>query len=200
MAVLDSKPPAGSFIRPLQEVNEHCITLLAAAARAPRPGVFPLALELGDLLRASTPEVSARAARTPFLLVDLEFANDPWWHAVQNPQTRETPPPAWRGGFPRTAAIPLTRATLTLAWHVLRTHPQARCLLGMSPPVAEVVVSLSLADLERIAARRFRHVRPRWEDRPGLWRQLLQSSHAPDIRRIRDFSLRGLQLIAGELL
>jgi hypothetical protein len=41
MAVLDSKPPAGSFIRPLQEVNEHCITLLAAAARAPRPGVFP---------------------------------------------------------------------------------------------------------------------------------------------------------------
>jgi hypothetical protein len=200
MAVLDGKAPVGSFTRPLQEVNEHCITLLAAAARTPRSGVFPLALQLGDLLRAITPEVSARAARTPFLLVDLEFANDSWWRAVQNPQTGETAPPPSRGSFPRRGAMQLTRATLTLAWHALRTHPQSRCLLGMSSPVAAVVASLSLADLERVAGRRFRHVRPRWADRPGLWRQLLQSSQIPDIRRTRDFSLRGLQLIAGELL
>jgi hypothetical protein len=186
-------------MRPLQEVNEHCLTMLVQAARAPRPETFGLVIQLGDLLRGITPEIRARAARKAFLLVDLEFANGFWWHSLRSHQTRGASS-MWRGSFPRAGAIQLTRATLTLAWHVLRADEQARCLLGVTPAVAEVITGLSLAELDRIAERSFHHARPRWEDRPAVWRQLLQSSQTPDIRHARESSLRGLQLITGELL
>jgi hypothetical protein len=73
-------------------------------------------------------------------------------------------------------------------------------LLGISPCVAEILTALSLADLDLIAERRFRSLRPRWEDRPALWRKLLHSGESADFRRGREFILRSLQLLAGELL
>lgn len=192
--------PAGALTRPLQEINERCITLLMAAARAPRAGVSPLAAQLSDVFRATTPEGRARAARTAFLLVDLEFTNELWWKTLQGPRGREIAQPAWRGSFPRAGAMQLARATVTLAWHALRTHEHARCLLGMTPAVAEIVATLTLADIDRIAERRHVYLRPRWEDRPKVWRDLLRSAETPDLRRTREMSLRGLQLLAGDLL
>lgn len=200
MEPLEPDTPAGRVARPLQELNERCITMLVLAARAERAPTFPLVIQLRELLHGVTPETRARAAQTAFLLVDMEFANVPWWQTLQTHQARAASLPPWRGGFPRAGAIPLTRATLTLAWHVLRANEEARCLLGTVPAVAEVIAGLSLSEIDRIAERRFRHVRPRWEDRPAVWRQLFQSAQTPDIRRAREFSLRGLQLIAGELL
>jgi hypothetical protein len=190
---------AARLMRPLHEVNEYCIAMLVQAARAPRPDAFRLVIQLGDLLRGITPEIHVRAARKAFLLVDLEFANGSWWQSLRSPKTRGTSSMS-RGSFPRAGAIQLTRATLTLAWHVLHADEQGRCLLGVTPAVAEVINGLSLAEIDRIAERSFRHVRPRWEDRPAVWRQLLQSSQTPDIRRARESSLRCLQLITGELL
>jgi hypothetical protein len=173
--------------------------MLMQAARAPRPEAFELVIQLGDLLRAITPEIRARAARKAFLLVDLEFSNGSWWQSLGGRQTRGASS-VRRGSFPRPGAIQLTRATLTLAWHVLRADEQGRCLLGVTPAVAEVIIGLSLAEIDRLAERSFRHLRPRWEDRAAVWRQLLQNSQTPDIRRARESSLRGIQLITGELL
>jgi hypothetical protein len=187
-------------MRPLQEINERCIAMLLEAARAPRPETFRLVIQLGDLLRGITPEIRARAARKAFLLVDLELTNDSWWQSLQSHQTRGVLVPRGRGSFPRAGAIQLTRATLTLAWHALRADEQARYLLGVTPAVAEQIVGLQLTAIDRIAERWFRYVRPRWEDRPAVWRQLLQSSQTSDIRRARESSLRGLQLIVGDLL
>ena len=94
----------------------------------------------------------------------------------------------------------LARATIMLGWHSLRAHRNAACLLGMNPTVAEVIADLSLTDIDGIVDRRFRHLRPRWEDRLAVWRQLLQAAQSPDIRQTREVNLRGLQLLAGELL
>jgi hypothetical protein len=56
-----------------------------------------------------------------------------------------------------------------------------------------------LSDLDRIVERNFHHLRPRWEDRPGVWRALLLAAESEDFRRMRDFDLYSLQLITGDL-
>ena len=57
-----------------------------------------------------------------------------------------------------------------------------------------------MTDIERIVERRFRYIQPRWEDRPAIWQRLIQAASSPDIRLTREFTLRALQLLAGELL
>jgi hypothetical protein len=192
--------PSAAILRPLRELNERCIELLVQAARTERPEAFPIVIQLRGTLQGLSPEMRARAACKTFLLLDLEFANAPWWQMVRSNPTRPAPLPNWRGSFPRGPAVQLARATILLAWHSLRAHRNAACLLGMTPAVAEVIAGLSLTDMDRIVDRRFRHLRPRWEDRPAVWRQLLQAAQSPDIRRTREVNLRGLQLLVGEMI
>ena len=87
-----------------------------------------------------------------------------------------------------------------LAWHSVRADVNASCLLGISPGVAATLASFSLTELDRIAEHRFRYVRPRWEDRPIVWHQLLTTASTADARQTRDANLRALQLITGELI
>ena len=78
--------------------------------------------------------------------------------------------PTWLAPFPRPAAVKLARSTLVLAWHTVRTNLDAAVvLLGIAPSVAEIIAKPHLQDLDRIAERQYRHVRPRWEDRPAVW-------------------------------
>lgn len=147
-----------------------------------------------------TPETRTRAARKSFLLLDMEFANLSWWQVLATRPSRFPPLPPWRGRFPRAGARALARATLSVAWHGLRADPHAHWRLGMLPAVATVLGSLSLTELEHMAQRQYRYLRPRWEDRPVVWRHLLQSAASPDYRRARDFNIRGLQLLVGDLL
>jgi len=190
--------------QPLQgahEVNERCLEMLVNAARHPPARPFPLISELRDLLKGADPSVRRRAARRSFLLVDLEFGNPDWWHTARNHPSQQIRTPLWWGCFPRVSAIQLARATLVLAWNNLRADPAAaRILLGMAAPVAEVIASLRFDEIDRIAQKRFRNVRPRWDDRPAVWRRLLVAAQTDDERRMAAFNLHGLQLLAGELL
>jgi hypothetical protein len=86
-----------------------------------------------------------------------------------------------------------------LAWHTLRARPEDAAFLGVAPGVAQVIAGLSLSEIDRIIERNFRHLRPRWEDRPGVWRALLLAAESEDFRRTRDFDLYSLQLITGDL-
>jgi hypothetical protein len=197
---IDAKPMLGTVLQPLQEINERCLELLARAARGGRTGAFPFVLPLRDLLLQMTPKVRKRAAANGFLLVDLEFANALWWLSVTSRRGRCAPTPRGRGGFHRAAAVQLARATLMLAWHSLRADPRSACMLGISSEVGELIARCSLTELDRIAGRCFPHMRPRWEDRPGVWRQLLLSAQQPDLRRLRETNVRAVQLITGELI
>ena len=188
------------ILQPLQHANERCIEMLVQAARDNDKRALPLVTQLREVLTCLTPESRARAAGKPFLLVDFQFGNDAWWQELKSRPARPSLSPSGRGGFPRASAIHLGRATLMLAWHSVRAEVNASCLLGISPGVAATLASFSLTDLDRIAERRFRNVRPRWEDRPIVWRQLLLSASTPDARQVRDAHLRALQLITGDLI
>ena len=197
--------PAGSEAdRPLfgsYEVNERCLEMLVNAARHEQDRPFALVSELRGLLKSLDPPMRQWAARLTFLLVDMEFANPDWWHAARNHPSQQMRTPLWRGCFPRPSAIQLARATLLVAWNGLRVDPvTARVLLGMAPGVSDVIAGLRFDEIERIAEKRFRHVRPRWDDRLTVWRRLLLAAQGNDEKLMSEFNLHALQLLAGELL
>jgi hypothetical protein len=188
------------LLQSLREANERCIEMLVHAARTEARDPFPLVSHLRPSFRGLTPEGRARAARIPLLLVDLQLSNAAWWTQLQAYPNRTAPLPQARGSFPRASALPLGRAILMLAWHGVRSDPIGSFLLGVSPAVARIISSFSLTELDRVVERRFRHVRPRWEDRPAAWCALLLSAQSGDARRTRETHLRAIQLISGDLL
>lgn len=188
------------MLAPLHEVNERCVETLVQSARGQQRDALPLVLQLRQELREVTPQVRARVAARSFLLVDMQFTNEEWWLRARERPGRPQPLPAWRGALPRSAGARLARLTLMLAWSTIRLDPNAGCLLGMTREVVQVVGQLSTVDLFQIAESHFRHARPRWEDRPTVWRQLLRVAHSDDLRRLRDINLYGLQLLTGESL
>lgn len=186
----------------LHEINQRCIELLAQAARTHGAPSFEFISPLRDLLRVTTSEAQRRAAERTFVLIEFEFRNVEWWRAVRERPNRPRHGSApLSGGFPRSAAIQLARAALTLAWSGAHADRDAVCmLLGMAHPVADLISTLRFIEIDRIAEHQFRHVRPRWEDRPAVWRKLLIAAEANDVSAMRDFNLHGLQLIASELI
>ncbi len=148
-----------------------------------------------------TPELRKRAAAHAFLLLDFEFRNVDWWTAVRQFPEKQFRGTAWRNPFPRRSAIPLTRATLMLAWQAIRTAGEkARIILGMAEKVAEIIGDLQLTELDRIAERRHRHLEPRWADRPAVWRSLLSVASAPETAATKRVDAYGLQLLTGDLV
>ncbi|MEZ5512466.1 MAG: hypothetical protein R3F58_01180 [Steroidobacteraceae bacterium] len=159
---------------PMCQLNEQFLDLLLKLGP---PGELPAAsqsIPLTAALRSLGPATIASAARFPFLLLDVRFTDNEWWQQVSHSPTRRLPEPQWLVTLPRASAIKLSREALMLAWHTIRTDLRsAVVLLGIAQPVTELVATFRLRDLDRIAEHQFRHLRPRWEDRPGVWRQLI---------------------------
>jgi hypothetical protein len=186
---------------PVCEVNAQCLQLLIDAARHSTVGKQGFVGELAASLHSLNAAARAGAARFPFLLADCRFRDLAWWQRIANHPTSAGSGPTWLTPFPRSAAVKLARSTLILAWHTVRTNLDAAVvLLGIAPSVAEVIATLQLQDLDRIAERQFRHVRPRWEDRPAVWRQLLVCARSGNVDTTHEFVLHALQLTAGTLL
>lgn len=191
---------SGFSLTSIHEVNERCLELLVHAARREPLPPSRLSFSMRELLLEMTPELRKRAAARAFLLVDFEFGNVEWWTAVHQFPDKQFRGTAWRNPFPRRSAIPLTRATLMVAWQLIRMDIGTACvLLGIAERVGEIIGTLQLTELDRIADRRHRHLEPRWADRPAVWRSLLQAASAPQSAAIKRFEAYGLQLLTGDL-
>lgn len=197
---LEASAARTQLLQSVRDANASCIDMLVHAARIEPRDRFPLVNHLRSLLPQLTPDVRGRAADTPLLLVDMQLRDAEWWTHLQEYPNRPPPVPPGRGNFSRAGAVPLGRATLMLAWHGVRSDPVGCCLLGIAPEVARIIASFSLTELDRAVERRFRYVRPRWEDRPAVWRALLVAAQTDDARRIREVNLRAIQLMTGDLL
>ena len=185
----------------IHEVNERCLELLAHAAHIGPIAPFSLVFPVRDLLLQMTPELRKHAAAHAFLLLEFELRNVEWWTAIHQFPEKQFRGTAWRNPFPRRSAIPLTRATLMLAWQMIRADMRAACIvLGIADEVAEIIGGLQLTELDRIAERRHRHLEPRWADRPTVWRSLLSEALTPESAAMRRVDAYGLQLLTGDLV
>lgn len=180
------------------EVNARYLEMLACNASAALGAGDPVA-ELRDLSASVDPETRSRLARVPYLLVDMRFRDERWWETARRaPRSR---PGCSGDAFPRVAAVRLARAVLMLVWNGLRSNPAAACVLyGISTPVARVIIQLTLDDLDEIARRHFRQVKPRWEDRRAVWEDLILAAQAENSDPMRACNLHALRLLTGEFL
>lgn len=183
----------------LAEINERCLEGLTHS----RPGSraeFDLVRELRTPLQSLTAEMRRRIARVPLLLIDIQFCNEDWWHSVTASPPRRFQSPAWKGTFPPRLAASIGRASLTFIRQSLRVDaPATMALCGLTSTVAGILTSVKLTQLERVAEYHCTCVRPRWEDRPAVWRQLVVCASAEERHRLREFCLHALQLQAGEV-
>ena len=192
---------SGFSLSSIHEVNERCLELLVHTAHTGPVPPFGLVFSLRDLLLEMTPELRKRTAARAFLLIDFEFRNVDWWTAVCKFPEKQFRGTAWRNPFPRRSAIPLTRATLMLAWQAIRTAGVRACIvLGIADKVAEMIGDLQLTELDRIADRHHRHLEPRWADRPAVWQPLLAAASAQDWAATKRIDTYGLQLLTGDLM
>jgi hypothetical protein len=188
-------------LRWAREANQRCIEMLAITARQEQ-NAFPLVTELRELFKGQTPATCQRIADRAYLLVEMELRNAEWWQeARSHPSMGVRRTPSWRGAFRRQAAVALARIILLTVWNSLRVDRDAtHIVLGLSGSVADVIGSLRLDEIDRIAQSRYQYVRPRWDDRPAVWRTLLQASQSSDEQAMNEFDIHAIQLLAGELI
>ncbi len=145
-------------------------------------------------LRLSTPAQRLAIARTPMLLCDLRFQDDKWWHQATSPKYRRAGVPGLRRQPHARRLLALHRAVLNFAWHIAQQdRVGAEILLGMSHSVTSILARCNTLDIERLAERTVLDLRPRWIDRPAMWRQLLDNPLSPSAARMAN--IRSVQLI-----
>jgi hypothetical protein len=154
-----------------------------------------------DLWRSLDAAQRKRAARTPFLLVDVRFQDASWWRLAKDPRSSRRSKLALKEAFRGKTAAELTRETLVLAWSTVAfERGGASILFGMTPAVSSIIAELGPQDVERIAARQSRYLLPRWEDYPAFWGRLLSAARNSDEEALHEIHLHGVQLIGSELL
>jgi hypothetical protein len=158
----------------------------------------PIVLELRAEWRQLPRAGLQRLATCPYLLVDAAFATPTHWRELLKAAVQDA---ARAPVSMDPVGTDLVRRTLVLAWHLTRANPLAACIrLGMSHECIELIAARSLHQLEAVADTRPTWVRPRWENRVEVWRQLLYAARDDQSARLRQLQLRGLQLLAGSMI
>jgi len=191
----------GQTLEALTAINEQSLALLceqAARCAVPTPALLS---ELRPLWCALDAEACRRAAQCPCLLVDAGFTDARRWGEDGAWRVHDHEYPLGeRAFFSVPGSVDVLRQVLTFAWHLLHSQPAAaRLLLGVAPRCAELIAALPLGRLLHLADTRHDWLRPRWCDRPQLWRQLLSAARSPEPGALEEIRLRGLPLLAGQL-
>jgi hypothetical protein len=178
------------------ELNEQLLELLQAAADT-QAGA---GLRLIRALRAEWVELSAsarqRLALCPYLLIDAGFTQPERWQSTVGVRVMDAS--AGHGYFTLHTGPPLLRRTLLLAWHLARCNRLvARIALGMSTACVECVAQYRLRDLEWLAELAPPWIRPRWENQPRIWRELIAAARGDNAVLLRQLQLRGVTLLAA---
>jgi hypothetical protein len=185
-AVLDS----------LADINERVIEVLASQAGSLRPYASPLSAQLADEWRGLDALGRSQLAASPYLLLDCQFSSEELWSGSAYGGVRDAGVAA--SGFTDALGAKTLRHAMLLAWHWSRANPiTAQIALGLSESCVCLIAGSRLRDLEALAEQGPAWIRPRWEERPDVWRQLLTAAAPLRPALLRKIHLRGLQLLAA---
>jgi hypothetical protein len=189
----------GELLRPVAEINQRLLESLRASALSATGTRHP-----PRLLAATAQEwceldalALQRLAGSPCLLLDAGFDQPERWGRLPADAVRDAA--ADDGYFAGAQGVALVRRALLFAWHLAHANRLcARVLLGMSARAADAIAAVGLQDLDALAERGVPWIRPRWEQQPLVWRQLLRCARQGSDAQLRLAQLRGLQLLAAE--
>jgi hypothetical protein len=194
----DESTLLASALDAVQDLNERCLLLLQRRAQGLTPHGPAFLASLAPLIRRLSPTALEVIARQPFLLVDYAFRSRVLWDGLLADRAAPLRAAQARGTPYDASAVPLVRATLSIAHDVCRHHPgHAALLLGIDPVLCPRIAGLRLNERERLAERHPEHLRFRWENHSVVWRRLFKAAATQNPADLRQFCLYGLQLMAG---
>jgi hypothetical protein len=182
------------WLEPIYDLNRRMLALLAEPMDEGAQHDFHAGTPIGDALRDIDPSSRERLALCPFLLLDASFRDATKWM----PSAHAEAAPSHCTAAAR--VVGLARATCVLSWYLLRTDQVAAVLsLGVSQECAALIARSGLTDLQEVAARLVQHrwLKPRWHDRPQVWRRLACLAQATPPKSV---AIHGLQLLLGDVL
>ncbi|HTV77121.1 MAG TPA: hypothetical protein VMF03_02615 [Steroidobacteraceae bacterium] len=179
------------------ELNAQIVALLRAQCSA--NGVQSrLIQDVSHLLPNLDAASAKRLADCGVLLADAGFAcASRWTDAIVGGVNdgRLEPQPF----FTVDGAVGVMRQVMTHAWHLARSEPAAaRLLLGLSPASAALIGGCTLHRVTLLAETRAGWLRPRWEQRPSVWPDLLRMAAQGDAAALERLRVRSLQLLAAD--
>jgi hypothetical protein len=184
-----------------QSLNERCLEWLARIARADTASPLEILSRNRDLWMKFDSRACTRAARNPIILFDCNFGHYDWWIRVAS---RDAQPFGVKGGreyWSAENATPVLRDILTEARTIAVADPRAANLIfGTSSIGVRLLASMSLADIDRIAADYFMELRPRWAERILFWRNLLLVATGDTDDAMADLYCHSLQLLGADIL
>ena len=187
----------------VRDLNARCLQAIGkrlVRAAATRPGGDIDQAHI-DLWRRLDESARHRAARCPYLLVEMRFDDAAWWEDAKRNAMKPTPNPTVLSAGTAGLGRAFANDALTLAWWTARADQRTAILLfGLDPRVAMVISSLSPVEVRRITARSGNQLRPRWEHNHRMWRDLLSAAISADEEALTDIHLYGIQLLGGDLL
>lgn len=189
-----------STLSALGEVNLQALQLMLGFIEGKRiPRGFAVLGEIRDDLAKLDGEGIRRLAAMPHLLVDLNFRDVDWWRGTRYDSLRAVAIADYTTRLARPRLLALSRATMTLVWHVVRIDPaEASLLLGLSETLARELSQWSPDDVQRVAERQALRIRPRWCNRPHVWLQWIDAAGSDDAEAMRRMRVHGLQLLGSE--
>jgi hypothetical protein len=138
-----------------------------------------------------------RAARFPFVILDVHFTDVTWWREVLN----GSGVPAAHHTWPASMSEQLMSETLVFAWHTVKWDRRvARLSLGVLPAVAEFIAALTPHELATISGKHSSELRLRWDNSPDFWSSLLTAARDGDEELLAEIHLHAKLLLCGELI
>ena len=196
-------PPRWRGARSLElvyQLNDRCLEFLSQMAAGSEDNCT---LELVNVHRELWQQLDLnarqRAARLPFIIVDVHFADSRWWNRERRPAAQSVAPPV--PCFPSEISEKLINETLMFAWHIAQSDSRAASpIVGMSPEVVGIVAGLTAHELRDIASQNAGEIEPRWRASPHWWGALLAAAISDNQVALADIHLQAKLLLCGELL
>jgi hypothetical protein len=199
-APLAARWKGGDSLDFVYQFNERALGLLSGVAMSSIPDDFAAIAPYRDQWSGLDAEIIRRAARFPFVILDVHFTNETWWQRVIQLKTASTVAPI-PCRWPTKVAEPLMQEMMIFAWHSVKSDRRvAWLLLGMSSAVANVIADLSPEQLTQIARSHSSELRLRWQDNADFWSQLLRTARNGDQNALEEIRLHAKLLLCGELI
>lgn len=198
------KPPRWKGVQSLDlvyQLNERCMELLSKVAASDAcAAALPIVAENRDLWSRLECEPRRIAARLPFVVLDVHFADQGWWQRVTSSCSEQRASEARCKLLPPEASEQLMHETVMFAWQTARwDRTVAQMVLGMSRSVAELISSLTPRQILAIATRESQSIGVRWANDPRFWRDLLLAAQTGNDERLADVQLHAKLLFCSEL-
>ncbi|MGE0465345.1 MAG: hypothetical protein AB7P44_02735 [Steroidobacteraceae bacterium] len=185
----------------VHQLNEHCLELLADVTTADAGSDSPLVSANRDLWAQLGPEARKRAALLPFVILDLNFADETWWRQAIDAPASTLHEPDSTNWLPSDLCERLVQETLMFAWQMARSdRTAAQVSFGMRPTVAVIIGELMPGQVRAIASRASGDIHVRWEQDGRFWREILLAAEAGNDEAIAELHLHAKLQLLGPLV